>query len=110
MAFNDEIYEVEFTEDCIEEIQRIYEYISKILIADRAAKKIIQEIKQKVLSLSKYPKLYTAINKFDKFNRQYRRMIIKNYVILYIVDDKKKKVYLSHMYYGRQNYLGNTLI
>ena len=47
MDFNiDETYEVEFTEDCIEEMQKIYDYISKILIADKAAKRLIQEIKQ----------------------------------------------------------------
>ena len=109
MDFNiDETYEVEFTEDCIEEMQKVYDYISKILIADKAAKKLIQEIKQKVLSLSRYPQLYTAINKFDKLNRQYRRIVIKNYIILYIIDEEKKKVYLSHIYYGRQNYLGNN--
>lgn len=35
----------------------------------------------------------------------FRRMVVKNFVVLYTVDDSKKKVYIVHMYYGRRNYL-----
>ena len=51
------------------------------------------------------PEMYMKIGKVDKLNREYYRITIKNYVILYNIDFKKKKVYISHMIYGKRNYL-----
>ena len=36
---------------------------------------------------------------------KYRRIVIKNYVVLYTIDEEKKIVYISHMYYKKRNYL-----
>ncbi len=105
MDSNIEKYEVEFTDDCIEEMDEIYNYISKELVANTAAKKLINQVKQDVLALEISPMLYMKIDKKDKFEREYRRMVVKNYVILYTIDEENKKVYISHMYYGRRNYM-----
>lgn len=32
-------------------------------------------------------------------------MVINNYVILYTIDEEKKKVYVSHIYYGGSDYI-----
>ena len=49
MDFKEEKFEVKFTKECIEEIEKIYEYISKKLIANQAAKKLIRKSKTKYL-------------------------------------------------------------
>ena len=36
--------------------------------------------------------------------RTYRRIIIKNYIILYTIDEKNRKIFVSHMYYSGKNY------
>lgn len=105
MGSENETYEVEFTEECIEEIRNIYEYISNKLFAKESAKKLIGLTKQHILSLKNFPNKYVKIEKFDNLKREYRRMIIKNYVVLYTIDEKHKKIYISHMYYGRMKYL-----
>lgn len=99
------IYEVEFTEDCRDEIREIYKYISENLVNKDAAKRLMREMKENVMNLSETPKLYPIIDKKDRRKREFRRMLIKNYVILYTLDENEKKVYISHMYYGRKNYL-----
>lgn len=35
----------------------------------------------------------------------YRKAIIKNYILVYRVDDKNKIVYILRIFYGRQNYI-----
>lgn len=45
------------------------------------------------------------IGKKDKLKREYYRMVVKNYIILYTVDFDNKKVYISQMIYGKRNYL-----
>ena len=45
------------------------------------------------------------IGKTNELKREYHRIVVKNYVILYTIDLNKRKVYISRMIYGRRNYL-----
>lgn len=98
-------FEVEFTEECIEEMSEIYEYISNNLKENKAAKRLMSEVLEKVLSFANTPELYMKIGKADKLKREYHRMVVKNYVVLYTINYENKKVYISRMMYGRRNYL-----
>lgn len=106
MNSNNELYEVEFTQDCIDEINDIYEYIFQKLTAKISAKRLMQKIERKIMSLEKNPQIYVELNMMDNLKRKYRRMVVNNYVLLYTIDEENKKVYISHMYYGKRNYLG----
>ena len=83
----------------------IYDYISNNLKEDNAAKRLMTEVTDRVLDLAVSPELYMKIGKVDRLKREYHRMVIRNYIILYTIDFKKKKVYISHMIYGKRNYL-----
>ena len=100
-----EIYEIEFTEDCRDEIREIYKYISENLVAKQAARDLMRKMKNIIMDLAESPKLYMKIEKKDRRKREFRRIVIDNYIILYTIDEDKKTVYISHMYYGRRNYL-----
>lgn len=100
-----EIYEIEFTEDARDEIREIYKYISENLVAKQAARDLMRKMKKTIMDLAESPKLYMKIEKKDRRKRDFRRIVIDNYIILYTIDEEKKTVYISHMYYGRRNYL-----
>ena len=105
MVFKEKVYEVEFTEECMKEIDDIYKYISEQLVERKAAKRLIETLKNKILNLETSPHIYMKIGKTNRLNEIYHRMVVKNYIILYTIDDKNKKVFISHMYYGKRNYL-----
>ncbi len=105
MDSKNKLFKVEFTDECIEEIIEIYEYISNNLKEDKAAKRLMTEVNDRILDLANQPELYKKIKKIDKVKREYHRIVVKNYIILYTIDFKKKVVYISHMIYGRKNYL-----
>lgn len=105
MDSKNEPFEVEFTDACIEEMTEIYEYISHNLKEDNIAKRLMTEVIDRVLDLANAPELYMKIGKVDRLKREYHRMVVKNYVILYTIDFEKRKVYISRMIYGRRNYL-----
>ena len=44
------------------------------------------------------------IEKTDKLKREYRRIVIKKYVILYTIDFENRKVYISHMIYSKRSF------
>lgn len=100
-----EIYEIEFTEDARDEIREIYEYISKNLVNEDAAKRLMRKMRKNVMDLAESPKIYVKIEKKDRMKREFRRMVVDNFIILYTIDEDKKTIYISHMYYGRRNYL-----
>ncbi len=104
MDFKNKLFEVEFTDECIEEMIEIYEYISNNLKEDNVAKKLMTEVTSKILDLANAPELYMKIGRVDRLKREYHRMVVKNYVVLYTIDFEKKKVFISHMIYGRRNY------
>ncbi len=100
-----ELFEVEFTDECIGEMTEIYEYIANNLKENNSAKQLMTEVTNRVLNLENMPEIYMKIGKIDKLKREYHRMVVKNYVILYTIDFEKRKVYVSRMIYGRKDYL-----
>ena len=105
MDSKNELFEVEFTDGCIEEMTEIYEYIFNNLKEGNAAKRLMTELTNKVLDLAIAPELYMKIGKIDRLKREYHRIVLKNYVVLYTIDFEKKTVFISRMIYGRRNYL-----
>ncbi len=100
-----ELYEIEITKDARVEIEAIYEYISESLENKEATKRLMKKIRDHVMNLAENPKMYMKIEKKNKIKKEFRRMVIDNYIILYSIDEEAKKIYISHMYYGKRNYL-----
>ncbi len=98
-------YKVIITSTAAREINRIYEYIAEDLYAEKAAKELMRNLENNLLKLKEMPQIYTKIEKLDDLKRNYRRIVIKNFIVLYTVDKDKKITYISHMYYGKRNYL-----
>ena len=100
-----EIYEIEFTQNAKDEIEEIYKYISENLKNRDAAKRLMKKMRDNIMNLNKNPKIYMKVETKRKIRKEFRRMVVNNYVILYTVDEERKKVYISHMYYGKRNYV-----
>jgi len=100
-------YEVILTAKAKKELYDIYNYISKTLIEEKIAKKIISKIEKDILRLEDMPESCSKI-KGCKFNNiEYRKLIIKNYVAIYRVDIEQHKVYIVRIVYGGRNYLND---
>ena len=98
------IYQVIFMPTVLREIREIYNYITYELYAEIAAKRLIQLVEIEISKLVYAPKIHRIIDKYDEVKRKYRRIVVKNYIILYTVDEENRIVYISHMYYGKRNY------
>ena len=103
-------YKVKLTDNFLDEFEEIYNYISDKLKNVDASNRLREKVIYNVLLLENSPKMFTQIEKVDRVERQYRRMIINNYVILYTIDDPEKIVYIAHIYYGGRNYLDGGLL
>ncbi|MGN1301235.1 MAG: type II toxin-antitoxin system RelE/ParE family toxin [Clostridia bacterium] len=103
-------YKVIITPTAYREINKIYDYITEELYAKNAANDLMEKVEEEVQRLKYAPKIHTEIEKIDELKRNYRRIVIKNYIILYTIDEEKNVVFISHMYYGGRNYIDNNLL
>ena len=93
-----------------EEIEENCDYIKKTLKAEQASNRLRKKIMEAIKKLRKYPKIYVKIEKTDRAGRDYRRIVIDNYIMIYTIIEEDGIILISHIYYGGRNYLDGGLI
>lgn len=74
-------YRVKLTDQFLEEFEEIIDYISRQLKNIDASNRLMEKVKNNILLLENSPKMYTGTEKTDRTERQYRRMIVNNYIL-----------------------------
>ena len=105
MDTSNDTFKIVFTNDCINEMDRIYNYIGNNLYSTKSEKKIMQKVEESIENLKYMPKSYGVIKRYPEIKLEYRRILINNYIIIYTVNERENTVYIVHMYYGRSDYL-----
>ena len=103
-------YEIIISENCLEEIEEIFSYIEKDLKAEQAASRLREKIIENIRDLKNSPKIYAKIDRTDRAGRDYRRIVVNNYTIIYTIIEENKTILISHIYYGRRNYLNGGIL
>lgn len=98
------MYTVEFLPVAKEDLTAIAEYIGKTLKNPQAAYDLMAELMEVAGRLKEYPYEYQAYNPIKPLKYEYRRATIKNYVMFYWIDEKKKVVTVARVVYGRRKY------
>ena len=97
-------YEIILAASAKEDLDNIYEYISKNPNLKSSANKLMNKIENAVLRLEDFPYSCAEV-KVKLQNMIYRRLIIDKYVALYRVEEQLKQVHIIHIYYAKQDYL-----
>lgn len=95
------------TSKFIKEMDYIYNYIAYELFAETSANRLKQKIVNKTEILRYYPKIYSETTILSVMNIFYRKITIDNYIILYLINERLKEVYIAHIVYNKSNYLEN---
>lgn len=98
-------FKLEGSETFLEELNQVCNYIENVLMSKEASTRLKKRIRHKLEALKYSPEIYQKIESTDRYGRHYRRIVINNYIILYIVLKEEKTVLISHIYYGRRNYI-----
>ena len=97
-------YKLIFSPEFAKDLNDTFEYISLILSNEQAAKKLMKDIDSAITNLKAMPEMYPLAGEpLDILG--YRKITIKNYVIIYSIDKKRGNVNLLRCFYGKQNYL-----
>lgn len=97
-------YEIILTDIAKEELDEIYEYISKNLFAKKAANDLMNKIENSILLLETNPFSCVEVS-IKPHNELYRKLIVDNYIILYQIEEDYKQVVIYRALYGKRDYL-----
>lgn len=97
------MYKLEFLPVAKDDILEIAKYISDELKNPKAASKLAGEFIKAAENICTFPysnNVYTPIKPLDL---EYRRIIVKNYMMFYTIDEKEKKVTIMRVIFARRN-------
>lgn len=94
----------------LEALVEIKEYIINNFKSETSAKKVVDNIMQKISALEIFPEVgFDADERFGKtFDKRHKTRgltIGKDYIALYFVDDEKKEVIITHIVSTRSDYV-----
>lgn len=83
----------------LQDLDEIYAYIVSELSAPTAAENLIDRIEQAILSLEDTPKRGSVRRTGVFTDREYRQLFVKNYTIVYRVEEENKRVLIVTVRY-----------
>jgi len=87
-----------------DDINEIYDYIAYELGNPIAATRLVLAFNAEIESLAYHPSSIALVYDERLAARGYRRMIVGNYLIFFIVDEQNKLVEIERILYGRRDW------
>ena len=97
-------YKIENTPLAEQDLDGILSYIAENLGNKTATVSFLDEVDACYINLERMPFMYEQCRDPQLRALGYRKAIIKNYVMIYRVDEDKKIVYILRFFYGRRDY------
>lgn len=98
-------YIIKFTATALEDLDLIYKYISEELLSPRTAVLLDKEIMSQISKLALFPKRCSYVEEPCLRKKSLRKLIFKNFIILYKVDNNNKLVIIYTIKSCRENYI-----
>lgn len=98
-------YKVYITKYAYAQMEEIKQYIACELQVPIAAKNLLLAIKSAVLSLALMPARHPLMQEEKWRSQGLRKMVVKNFLIYYWVDEERKEVHIVAVIYGRRDQL-----
>lgn len=100
----DKEYRLNFTTKAEEDLVEIYDYISNNLFASEAAGNLMDKFENKIMRLRAFTYSCSLVLDETLKQRGYRKLIIENYIVFYLVKEQTEQVIIMRILYGASNY------
>lgn len=87
-----------------EDLENIYRYIKDSFLSEDTVNNLVKAIAEKLTSLKYFRHKCELSRAVGLKLRGYRRLVKKNYVVLYLIDEEKKHVIIARIFYGPMDY------
>ena len=97
-------YKVEYLPFAKNYLLEIVDYISHTLKKPKAANRLAEEIVGEIKGLSEFPYSTQIYIPIRPLGYEYRKLLVKNYMILYWVDERTKVITIARVSYAKRNF------
>ena len=98
------MYKLEFLPRAVADMTEIVRYISHDLSNPEAALSLAEEFVHTAEQATKFPYANPPYQPIRPLEREYRRALIRNYLMFYWVDEKAATVTVARVIYARRDY------
>jgi len=98
------MYQLTFLPIAQQDMTDIVRYISHELFNPTAADALADEMIESAERLCDFPYINTIHQTIKPLKHEYRKLLVKNYIMFYWVDEKEKLITIARVIYARRNY------
>ncbi len=98
------MYKLEYLPAALQDLTEIARYISHSLNNPHAANNLSEEIVERVNQLTEAPYANPSYISIKPLTHEYRKLLIKNWLALYWIDEYAKTVTVARIIYAKRNY------
>jgi len=98
------MYQLVYLPIARKDMMEIVRYISNDLCNPSAAKGIAEEMIKAAAKLIDFPYANSVHHTVKPLKYEYRKLIVKNYIMFYWIDETEKTVTIARVVYGRRDY------
>ena len=99
-------YKVYYSVDVLGDLREIYSYIANELLVPETAKAQLRRIRKEVRSLDFMPVRYALVDWEPWHSMKMHQLLVDNFIVYYLVDDKERTVTVARIFYGGQDIEG----
>jgi len=99
------MYRLDVSDRAEQDFERIIAYIVEKLAAPKAATDFVDAVFDCYDHLGNTPYMYAQCHNPKLQKEGYRRAVIKNYILVFKVNEEAKRVVVHRFFYGRQDYI-----
>lgn len=97
-------YEILLLTKAVRDLDGIYSHISEALLEPGVAATLIDILEKSILSLEELPYRCTERQNGAYAGKGYRQMLVKNYTVIYRINETEKKVFIASIRYSGSNF------
>ena len=97
-------YNLVITNDASDELDKIVDYIAVNLQNTQAASDFLDQVEASYDLLIENPRIYQLCDYPTFKEKQYRKVVINNYIMIYKIDEMTNTVNVMHFFYGKRDY------
>jgi plasmid stabilization system protein ParE len=98
-------YRVDVSEPAENDLRDIVRYISAQLSAPMTALKMMDTIEEAITGLAVIPQKCPLVTDERLAMMGYRKLLVKNYIVFFMIDEKSKVVDVERILYARRDWL-----
>lgn len=100
-----ETYNIYVSDSYHKDLMQIVYYINHSLSTPFAAANFLEIIENTLYDLSLMPHRYVLVSDPYLRNKDFRKCIIKKYILFFTIDEASKSIYVHRILYSRQNWM-----